>query len=114
MVTIEGYKVPKMCTEETLKKTFKKIVEDERSRRLQRSRTLWRLRWRYACRMYDLFEALEFRNAPYFYTADAIDPSMVRMDRYKKTPREWMDVWRDVADRILKKLKEVNLALKED
>ena len=82
---------------------FKEIAEAERSSRLQWSRTLWRLRWRYACRMYDLFEALEFRNAPYFYTADAIGPSMVRMDRYKKTPREWMDV----SDRILKKFKEI-------
>lgn len=93
---------------------FKEIAEAERSSRLQWSRTLWRLRWHYACRMYDLFEALEFRNAPYFYTADAIGPSMVRMDRYKKTPREWMDVWMDVSERILKKLKEVNRANPED
>lgn len=93
---------------------FREIAEAERSRRLQWSRTLWRLRYRYACRMYDLFDALEFRNAWYYYTADAQGPSVKPMGRYKRTPAEWMPVWRDVADRILKKLKEVNRALKED
>lgn len=93
---------------------FREIAEAERSSRLQWSRTLWRLRWRYACRMYELFEALEFRNAWYFYTADAQGPSVKLMGRYKKTPREWKAVWRDVSERILKKLKEVNRALKED
>lgn len=93
---------------------FREIAEAERSSRQQWSRTLWRLRWRYACRMYDLFDALEFRNAWYYYTADAQGPSVKPMDRYKKTPREWMAVWMAVANKILKKLKEVNRALKED
>lgn len=93
---------------------FKEIAEAERISRLQWSRTLWRLRWRYACRMYDLFEALEFRNAWYYYTADAQGPSVKPMGRYKRTPAEWMPVWRDVADRLLKKLKEVKRANQED
>lgn len=114
MVPIEGYKVPRVCSEETLKATLEDIANEQHMQFLRKDRTIWETRYRYACQMYELFDALEFRNAWYFYTADAQGPSVKLIGRYKRTPAEWMPVWRDVADRLLKKFKEVKRALKED
>ena len=84
---------------------------------------LWKLRWRHANMMISLFESLE-RNHPgesYYYTASGMGPADRRCIvneyghnvEYKRTTRDWIPIWTNIAEHLLKKVREANKALKE-
>ena len=84
---------------------------------LQRTRALWKLRWRHANTMVLLFENIH--NSLY-YTACGEGPcSMQWVEEvvpgkhieYKHTPREWTKIWQKVAEKLLNKVREANTAL---
>lgn len=98
-----------------VRKHMKKTSNAER-RAVRAEKALWRLRWRHANSMVLLFETLE-RSHPgvsYYYTAAGIGPADRRCKgdvcgivvEYKHTAARWVPVWQNVADHLLKKVKE--------
>ncbi len=84
---------------------------------------LWKLRWRHANTMVRLFEEYKTRSPYYYFTADGLGPVTTpwieeyaegHFVQYKHQPQEWVEIWQDVADRLLNKVREANDALKRN
>lgn len=96
-------------------KHMKKTSNAEK-RATRAENALWRLRWRHANSMVLLFKTLA-RSHPgesYYYTATGIGPADRRCKgdfggitvEYKHTAARWVPIWQNVAEHLLKKVKE--------
>lgn len=80
---------------------------------------LWRLRFRYAHTMVMFFElAAHYHGSnPCYYTSSGLGPAVgkgsegyyggITVD-YKHTPQEWIPIWNNIMEKLLKKVKEAN------
>ena len=91
---------------------------DAKTTLLKRTAALWKLRWRHANTMVSLFEG---KHDSYYYTACGEGPSSKRyveeivpgkFIEYKHLPYEWVKIWENVAEKLLNKVREANIAAK--
>lgn len=84
---------------------------------------LWKLRWRHANTMVRLFEEYKAHSPYYYFTAGGLGPVTTpwieeyvegRFVQYRHQPQEWVEIWQNVADKLLNKVREANAALKRN
>jgi len=88
---------------------------------LQRDAAFWKLRFRHANTMVRLFEEFQRHCSCYYYTADGLGPAATpgteeyapgHFVQYKHKPQKWVEIWQNVAEKLLNKIREANGQLK--
>lgn len=79
---------------------------------------LWRLRFRHAYTMVMFFELAAHHHGAHlcYYTASGLGPAVEKgsedfggsIVNYKHTPQEWIPIWNNIMEKLLKKVKESN------
>lgn len=88
---------------------------------LQRDAAFWKLRWRHANTLAQLFGEISRHTTVYYYTSTGIGPATARgveeyapgrFVQYKHQPLKWVEIWQNVAEKLLSKVRKANEQLK--
>lgn len=97
---------------------FRKKIHGLKQQNVITEAALWRLRFRHAHTMVMFFQlAAQCNGSRYsYYTASGLGPAVekgaedwggITVD-YKHTPQEWIPIWDNIMNKLLKKVRESN------